>query len=102
MDAIKLVTDQEARAKERKAQAQAQAKALVEQAGKEAQAKLDQARKEAQAQVREKMARAEALGEERTRAVLVEYEADCQSLREGAQARLERAAELIVGRVVRD
>ena len=90
MDAIKQVADSEQQAKERLAQAQLEAKALVE-----------QAKKAAQDQARALLAQAETLGGEKPRQILAEYETDCQALKERSRARLDKAAEVIVGKVVR-
>ena len=96
MDAIKQVADSEQQAKERLAQAQTEAKALVEQARRDGETALEQAKKAAQDQ-----AMAETLGGEKTRQILAEYETDCQALKERSRARLDKAAEVIVGKVVR-
>lgn len=101
MDAIKLVAESEEKARQVRSAAQAQAQALVDQAAKDGQARLDQARKEAQARARELLAQVEDQGEETTREALAEYEKDCEALKAKAAQRLDKAAELIVGRVVR-
>ena len=101
MDVIKQVTDSEAQAKERLALAQAEARALVEQAQREGEAALESARKDAQEQVKAMLAQAREAGEEKTRQTLAEYETDCGALKERAQVRLDKAAERIVGKVVR-
>jgi len=101
MDAIKQVTDSEQQAKALVAQAQAQAKQLLQQAQKDGEAALAAARKEAQDRVRERMDRAEAAGAEKTRQTLEQYETDCRALKAKAEGRLDKAAEMIVGKVVK-
>ena len=100
MDALKAVTDSEEQARAQKAQAEATAKALVEQAKKTGEARLEEARRTATAQVRQKLAQAEAHGEETKSQVLAQYAKDCEDLKATARQRLDRAADLIMGKVV--
>ena len=100
MDALKAVTDSEEQARVQKAQAEATAKALVEQAKKMGETRLEEARRTATAQVKEKLAQAEAHGEETKAQVLAQYAKDCEDLKAKAQQRLDRAADLIMGKVV--
>ena len=55
----------------------------------------------AAAQAKALLAQAEAAGQEKTRQTLAEYAADCQALKERSQAKLDQAAKVIVGTVVR-
>ena len=60
-----------------------------------------EAKKAAAAQAKALLAQAEAAGQEKTRQTLAEYAADCQALKERSQAKLDQAAKVIVGKVVR-
>lgn len=101
MDAIKQVAESEEKAREIRSAAQAQAQALVDQATKEGQTVLAEARKAAQTQAKELLAQVENQGEEISRTALSQFEKDCEALKAKAGERLDKAAELIVGRVVR-
>ena len=101
MEAIKQVAQSEEKAREIRSAAQAQAQTLVDQATKDGQAALAQARQGAQAKAREFLAQVENQGEEISRTVLSSFETDCEALKAKAEERLDKAAELIVGRVVR-
>ena len=100
IDALKAVTDSEEQARVQKAQAEAKAKVLVEQAKKTAESRLEEARREATAQVKEKLAQAEVHGEETKEQVLAQYAKDCEDLKAKAHQRLDKAADLIMGKVV--
>lgn len=100
-DMMKLVTDSEAQAREVKAQAQAKAKALTEQAQRDGEAALAQARRAAQDKVKELLAQTEAQGAEQTQATMKKYERERDALKAAASEKLARAAQQIVGKVVR-
>lgn len=102
MDAIHQVAEREeaARALRRKAQQEAQER--VERAQQEGQERLDSARKDAMAQARAQLARGEAQEQESTRIALTKYQTQCEALKTQAEARLNDAAALIVGKVVKD
>lgn len=102
MDAMQQVAESEQKAKERLAQAKIEAQALIAQAQRDGEAALAQARQAAQQEVKNAMAKAEAEGEARRQAVLEKYGKEAQALRDKAEQRLDRAADLIVGKVVRD
>ena len=72
----------------------------MEQAKKTGEARLEEARREATAQVKDKLAQAEAHGEETKAQVLAQYAQDCEELKAKAQQRLDRAAQVIMGKVV--
>ena len=58
-----------------------------------------QARAEADGKVKAMLAEAESRAAERSKQILADNDAACQALKQDAQARLEQAADLIVGRV---
>lgn len=100
LEAIKQVTQAEADARQRQADAAVQAKKLVadaERAGKEV---LVKARAEGAAKAKELMLQAEQRSAERTAQAAAQAEEECRALRSAAQGRLEEAAALIVRRVV--
>lgn len=102
LEALKQVTESEERAKAAKAAAQAKAKVLVETAQREGETQLDAAVRRAQDQVKELLTQAEVHGQETTKTVLARYEKDCEVLKAKAGEKLPQAAQLIVGKVVRD
>ena len=61
---------------------------------------MDEARRKAQEEARRMMAEAEAKAAQLTREELERAAADCETLKKNARERLEKAAQLIVGRVV--
>lgn len=100
LDAIKQVTQAEAETKQRKADATVAARKLIsdaEQAGQEA---LRSARTQAEAKARELMAQAEERAAVRTAEITAQAKQECAALRSTAESRLEKAADLIVRRVV--
>lgn len=101
-DMMKLVTDSEAQAREKKAQAQAQAKELADQAQRSGEAALAQKRLEAQAKAKELLAQAEVQGGERAKATLEKFGRERDALKAAAGEKLAQAAQLIAGKVVRD
>lgn len=100
LEAVKQVTDAEQRAKVRKAQAAQDARRLVAEAEKAGQQAVAQAKQKAQLQITELMEQAERNAAAHTAAVVKETEGQCEELRAEAQRRLEKAASLIVGKVV--
>lgn len=100
LDAIKQVAQAEAETKQRKADAAVAARKLIsdaEQAGQEA---LRAARAEADAKNKALMAQAEKNAAARTAEIADQAKKDCAALRDTAEGRLEKAADLIVRRVV--
>ncbi len=102
MDAINQVAEAEEKARAMRQQAQSEAQALLDRAQQEGQAKVEAARRDALAQVKQQLAQAEDQGQETTRAALTEYQKHCEELKAKAAQRLDQAARLIVGKVVRD
>lgn len=102
LEVIENITRVEADNRERKASAEAKAKQIVADAQRDGLALLQQTRTAAAERSRELLqqaeARAAARGEEIRRAARTEGEA----LRRETETRLDDAADLIVGRVVKD
>lgn len=100
LDAIKQVTQAEVETKQRKTDATVAARKLIsdaEQAGQEA---LRSARTQAEAKARELMAQAEERAAVRTAEITAQAKQECAALRSTVESRLEKAADLIVRRVV--
>ena len=98
--AIQTVTQAEARAKADREAAAAQAKQKLAEAQREAKQTVEQARQQAREEARRMMAEAESKAAQLTQEELTRAAADCDALKQNARGRLERAAQLIVGRVV--
>ena len=112
-EAIQKVTQTEESSRSTKAEAAAQAKKIVSDApragrprGGEARragkARVEQARAEAEEKVKAMMAQAEELAAQQSRQVLEGNAVACEALKQEARGRLDRAADLIVGRVGKD
>lgn len=101
LDAIQKVTEAEQAALSRKAEAEAEARRMAAEAQRAGRERLEARRTEAEAQVKELMAQAEVQAARRERELLEENERACAALRDQARQRLDQAAELIVGRVVK-
>jgi V/A-type H+-transporting ATPase subunit G/H len=100
LEAIQTVTQAEARAKADREAAAAQAKQKLAEAQREAKQTVEQARQQAREEARRMMAEAESKAAQLTQEELTRAAADCDALKKNARGRLERAAQLIVGRVV--
>jgi len=100
LEAIQTVTQAEARAKADREAAAAQAKQKLAEAQREAKQTVEQARQQAREEARRMMAEAESKAAQLTQEELTRAAADCDALKQNARGRLERAAQLIVGRVV--
>ena len=102
LEVIENITRVEADNRERKASAEAKAKQIVADAQRDGLALLQQTRAAAADRGREMLrqveARAAARGDENGR----EDQAEAERLRREAEKRLDTAADLIVGRVVKD
>ena len=102
LEVIENITRVEADNRERKASAEAKAKQIVADAQRDGLALLQQTRAAAADRGRELLrqaeTRAEAKGDEISRAA----QAEGETLRRAAESRLDAAADLIVGRVVKD
>ena len=100
-EVIERITQVERENQERKAAAEAEARNLVAEAKRDAAAQLQQMRDEAAAEGKALMQAAEARAEGRTAEIRKEAEEKADALRLAAAGNLETAAELIVGRVVK-
>ena len=98
-EAIQKVTETEQATRAKKAEAAAEAKRIVGEAERNGRQLVAQARAKAEEQVKAMMAEAEARAVERSRQILADNDVACAALRQNAQARLDQAADLIVGRV---
>jgi V/A-type H+-transporting ATPase subunit G/H len=102
LEAIKKVTETEQDSMRRKSEAAQQAKKTVTEAERAGQELLERSRQEAEAKVKEMMADAERRAAEHAETVAKETESACKRLRKDAEGRLDKAAALIVRRVVND
>lgn len=102
LEAIKKVTETEQISLQRKAEAAQQAKKTVAEAERAGQELLERSRQEAEAKVKEFMADAEKRAAAHADEVMKETELACKQLRQEAEGRLDKAAALIVRRVVND
>lgn len=98
-EAIQKVTQTEESSRSQKAEAAAQAKKIVSDAQRAGKALVEQARAEAEEKVKAMMAQAEELAAQQSRQVLEGNAVACEALKKEARGRLDRAADLIVGRV---
>lgn len=102
LEAIKRVTETEQNSLQRKAEAAQQAKRTVAEAERAGQERLEKARQEAEAKAKALMTEAEQKAAEHAKSVMKETELACKALSREAGARLDKAAALIVRRVVND
>ena len=100
LEAIQTVAQAEAKAKADREAAAVQAKQKLAEAQREANQTAEQARQQAREGARLMMSQAEEKAAQATREELERAKADCETLKQNAQGRLEEAAQLIVGRVV--
>ena len=100
LEVIENITRVEADNRERKASAEAKAKQIVADAQRDGLALLQQTR--AAAADRELLRQAEARAAARGDEIGQEAQAEAERLRREAEKRLDMAADLIVGRVVKD
>ena len=98
LEVIENITRVEADNRERKASAEAKAKQIVADAQRDGLALLQQTRAAAADRGRELLRQAEARAAE----IGQEAQAEAERLRREAEKRLDMAADLIVGRVVKD
>jgi len=101
MEAIERITQVEKDCQERKAAAEAEAKKRIADAKQQGAALLQQIRNVAAEEGKRMLQAAETQAEGRTAQIQKEAEENAQALREAAAGQLETAAELIVGRVVK-
>ncbi|MBM6897733.1 hypothetical protein H9X86_10245 [Pseudoflavonifractor capillosus] len=98
-EAIQKVTQTEQTSRSQKAEAAAQAKKIVADAHRAGKELVAGARAQAQEKVKAMMAQAEELAAQQSRQVLEGNAVACEALKKEARGRLDRAADLIVGRV---
>ena len=101
LQAIEKIIETEQESKERRTAAQQQAKQLVADAERNGLALLSSVRSQADAEGKELLQKAEDRAKERSGVIQAEALKSAEALRTAAKSRLEDAAELIVGRVVR-
>lgn len=100
LEAVKMVTQAEQEARERRAQAAVDARKLVTQAEKTGAQSVAEAQTRARSENAARMAEAEARSAKHLAQVIRDTEGTCDELRAEAQRRLDQAADLIVRRVV--
>lgn len=98
-EAIQKVTQTEQTSRSQKAEAAAQAKKIVADAHRAGKELVAGARAQAQEKVKAMMVQAEELAAQQSRQVLEGNAVACEALKKEARGRLDRAADLIVGRV---
>lgn len=101
-EAIQKVTAAEQAVQERKAAAADEAKRVVAEAERAGKQLVADARAQAEAKAKELLVQAEARAGETSKKTLAENAASCEALKQDAMSRLDRAADLIVGRVGSD
>ena len=99
LEAIQAVTQAEQAAREQKAQAADEAKRIVAEAERAGRQLVADSRSQAEETVKTLLAEAEARAGERSAKALADNAAQCEALKNAARGRLDRAADLIVGRV---
>ena len=99
LEAIQKVTQAEQTAREQKAHAADEAKRIVAEAERAGKQLIADARAQAEEQVKAMLAEAEARAGKQTEQALADNAAQCEALKQSARGRLDRAADLIVGRV---
>lgn len=100
VEEIKKVTETEQEIKKQLENAAADGKQKVLEAQRAARRQLEENRQEAEGQVRHMMTEAEEEAAKWTQEVLAKAEEECQALKAAAGSRLDRAAALIVEKVV--
>ena len=102
MEAIRQVTQTEQEGQRLRDEAAAVARQTVAQAEREGKQTLENARKAAQTKGKEMLDRSEKQAAQTTAQTLDEARQDCDELLRSARARLDKAAALIVERVVNE
>lgn len=101
LEAIQEITRVEKEAQEGRAAAEAEAREIVAAAEREGQALLVRAREEAVEDGKQRMRGAEERAAVRAEEIRRQAEQEGGALRQAAEAHLEEAADLIIGRVVK-
>lgn len=102
LEVIENITQVEAENRERKTAAEAKAKQIVADAQRDGLALLQQTRTSAAERSRELLRQAETRAAARGEEIRRDAQAEGEALRKEAESRLDAAADLIVGRVVKD
>lgn len=102
LEVIENITRVEADNRERKASAEAKAKQIVADTQRDGLALLQQTRTSAAERSRELLRQAETRAAARGEEIRRDAQAEGEALRKEAESRLDAAADLIVGRVVKD
>lgn len=100
LDAIRQVTQAEEETREQLDRARADAKRAVSDAERDGKERIAQARSQAEGEVKLLLTAAETRAEAHAREVMAQALRDCDVLRATAEERLDRAADLILERVV--
>lgn len=98
-EAIQQVTAAEQAVQQRKAQAAEECKRIVSEAERAGRQAVVDARDRAEARAKELLSQAEARAGEASRRTLAENAEKCEALKQAAMSRLDKAANLIVGKV---
>ena len=101
MEAIEKVVAVEEKSRADKAEAEARVKQALAEAEHEGQAQLQKARREAAENGRELLKRAEERAAQTAEEIAERARGESDALRTAAKSRMEEAAEMIVGRVVK-
>jgi vacuolar-type H+-ATPase subunit H len=101
MEAIRTITELEDKSRAERSEAEARVKQALAEAEHEGQTQLKKARREAAEHGREMLRNAEARAAKAAEEVAKRAEAESDALRASAKGRLNEAADMIVGRVVK-
>lgn len=100
LEAITEIREVEERLERAKTEARAQAQKLVADAERDGKALLQQGRDAAAAAAADALRKAEEAAAQRREVILAEAAKDCQTLRDAAHGRMDKAAQAILERVV--
>lgn len=101
MEAIRKIAEIEGKGRAEKAEAEARVKQALSEAEREGAAQLQKARHDAADRGKELLKQAEARAADAAAEIAKRAEGESEALRGAAKGRLEEAAKLIVGRVVK-
>lgn len=98
-EAIQQVTAAEQAVQQRKAEAAEECKRIVAEAERTGRQSVTDARRQAETRAKELLSQAEARAGETSKRTLADNAARCEALKQAAMGRLDKAADLIVGKV---
>ena len=98
-EAIQKVTEAEQTVQSQKSAAADEAKRIVAEAERAGRQLVADARAQAEAKVKDLLAQAETRAGQQAEKALAASAADCEAMKQAARAHLDRAADLIVGKV---